>query len=65
MIRINDYPQLKLVCWNRHDEFISEDDALYTYEVNWRFIDKEHLINKEKTLINLLVKQYGNGVLNV
>lgn len=65
MIKIDDYPQLKLVAWNRHNEFIEEAEALELYEVNWRFIDQKSLTNNEQNLIDKLVKDYGNGVLHV
>jgi hypothetical protein len=65
MIKLNDYPQLKLVAWNRHEEFIEEKEALELYEINWRFIEQENLSNREQDLINHLVKNHGNGVLHV
>ena len=65
MIRLDQYPQLKLVARNRHSELIDEAEALELYEVNWRFIDESSLSTKEQNLINLLVKNYGNGVLHV
>lgn len=65
MIKINQYPQLKLIAWNRHNEFIDDAEALELYEVNWRFIDQENLSSQEQSLINMLVNKYGNGVLHV
>lgn len=65
MIRINQYPQLRFVAWNRHNEFIDEAEALELYEVNWRFVDQKNLSTQERELINRLVKDYGNGVLHV
>ncbi|MBY0244112.1 MAG: hypothetical protein K2Q03_01535 [Sphingobacteriaceae bacterium] len=65
MIRINQYPQLRLVAWNRHNELIDEAEALELYEKNWRFIDEPSLSTEEQNLINQLVKTYGNGVLHV
>jgi len=40
-------------------------DALALYERNWRFVDKEAFNDEEQKLLNMLVAQYGNGVLNV
>lgn len=62
MIIINNYPQLKLIAWNRHNQLIEEVEALELYEVNWRFIDVKNLTTGELSLINELVKNYGNGV---
>ena len=65
-IRISDYPQLAMICWNRNQEgFVLEDEALALYERNWIWIDKNDLNESEKNLINKLVKAYGNGVLLV
>lgn len=65
MIRIKDYPQLKLISWNRHTDFIDDDEALALYESNWRFIDQNNLADDELKLINHLAVEYGHGVLNV
>jgi hypothetical protein len=65
MVKINQYPQLKLIAWNRHNEFIDDAEALELYEVNWRFIDQENLLPQEQSLINMLVNKCGNGVLHV
>lgn len=64
LIPIKEYPQLRLLCWNRpHISKINGNDALFLYERNWRFIDTKTLTHKEKNLLNKLVKKYGNGVL--
>lgn len=65
MIRITDYPQLKLLSWNRHTDFIDDDEALALYESNWRFVDQNNLTDNELKLINHLTIEYGHGVLNV
>jgi len=66
MIKLSDYPQLTLIAWNRHQEsFISEEEALALYEANWRWIDEKTLTTRERKLIDQLVKNDGNGVLNV
>lgn len=65
-IHISEYPQLRLIAWNRcDDELIEEDEALALYERNWRHVDREQLTEKEQQLIDRLVIQYGNGVFNV
>jgi hypothetical protein len=66
MIAITDYPQLKLIAWNRRqDDLLEERDALALYEANWRFIDEATLTDEEHALIEMLKNVYGHGVLNV
>ena len=65
-LNIADYPQLKLIAWNRfQNDLIEEDEALALYERNWRQVDREALTDKEHQLIERLVIQFGNGVLHV
>lgn len=66
MIVIANFPQLRLVAWNRRaDDRIDEAEALALYEANWRFIDEAALTDSEKALIEHLRDAYGHGVLNV
>ena len=66
MLKISDFPQLKLIAWNRiENDFIDDEEALALYERNWRFVEQDKLLEKERDLIDRLVTQYGNGVLNV
>ncbi len=66
MVNISDYPQLRLIAWNRRDnELIAEGEALSLYERNWRHVDREQLTGAEQQLIDRLVVEYGNGVFNV
>ena len=40
-IRIAEYPQLKLIAWNRNDkDLIEEEEALAVYERNWHYVDR-------------------------
>lgn len=65
-LRLADYPQLKLIAWNRReDDLVDGEEALALYERNWRFVDEAALEHKERRLIECLVRQYGHGVLNV
>lgn len=65
-LHIAEYPQLRLIAWNRKDDdLIEEDEALALYERNWRYVDRAHITEKEQQLIDRLVTQYGNGVLHV
>lgn len=65
-LRLADYPQLRLIAWNRReDDLVDEDEALALYERNWRYVDQQALSREERQLIDRLVRQYGYGVLNV
>jgi len=65
-VKISDYDQLKLICWQlRDDAIIDEDIALATYERNWAFVAPVEFTKKEACFLDYLVKTYGNGVLNV
>lgn len=64
-LKIDDYPQLALLAWNRAVREMDEEEAFALYEGNWRFVDVEHLTSGEAALINRLIQQYGNGALNV
>lgn len=66
LLRLVDYPQLRLIAWNRQGEgFVEEEEALALYERNWRYVDEATLERNERQLIDRLVQQYGHGVLNV
>lgn len=66
MVRLADFPQLRLLAWNRPDEeFLDEHEALVIYEAHWRFVDEARLTGAERALIERLVTQFGNGVLLV
>jgi hypothetical protein len=66
MIKLADYPQLRLIAWNRQpDSVVTETEALALYEANWRWIDERTLTPEERKLIEQLVQDVGNGVLNV
>lgn len=63
-IRPADYPELRLIAWNRgEDDLIDGRKALALYERNWRFVDEAALLPKERDLIERLVREFGNGVL--
>ena len=63
-VRVADYPLLKDIAWNRKDEFLPAKDVFALYERNWRFVDQQHLIPTERTLIQELADRYGNGLIN-
>lgn len=64
-VHLADYPQLKLLAWNRRDDVIEGDEALALYERNWIYVDRAQLTENEQQLIDQLVIQYGNGVFNI
>ncbi|MFC0268361.1 hypothetical protein [Kushneria aurantia] len=65
-IQLSDYPQLKLLAWNRRDEdFVEEEEAFALYERNWHFVDEARLTSSERHLIERLTALYGRGVMNV
>lgn len=65
VVRLDDYPQLAQIGWNRAVREITGEDALALYEANWRFVDEGKLTPREKALLDRLVKKYGQGMLNV
>lgn len=66
MLRINDYPQLRFIAWNRPgDQAISEEDAFALYERYWRFVDQRALEDHERALIEKLTNDVGHGHLRV
>lgn len=64
VIRVGDYPNLLLICWNRKGDFITAADAFSLYERNWRFVDETGLCLQEKELISRLKDRYGGGLIN-
>ncbi len=65
-IRLADYPQLALLAWNRHaDAELDEEEAFALYEREWRWVEVDTLLPKERALIERLTQAYGHGVMNV
>ena len=65
-VRLNDYPQLRRLAWNRHGvDAIPERDALALYERHWDLVDAELMDPQEQRLLRRLVHKHGNGVLHV
>lgn len=66
MLKLSEFPELKLIAWNRGEEDdIAEEEAFALYEANWRFVEQDRLGDTERALIARLTRQYGHGVLNV
>jgi hypothetical protein len=64
VIRIADFPQLELLCWNLNEEYITREIAFGLYERNWRLIDSATLTAKETGLIDELKQEFGRGMIN-
>lgn len=65
-LRLDDYPQLRLIAWNRKDDaVIDEEEAFALYEARWRHVDPETLTERERELIHRLTATWGAGLLNV
>lgn len=59
-IEIDNYPQLRALCWNRADgTVLSGKEAFHLYERHWRFIDRSALSEREQRLIDDLIADYG------
>lgn len=66
MIRLSDFPQLRMLAWNRPAEVeVDEAEALALYEANWRFVEPETLNEAEVALLRRLVQEQGAGLLLV
>lgn len=64
MIVPADYPELKTLVWNRDPARpIPAEEAFAIYERNWRFVNAEHLTEREAKLIRELTDTFGKGVL--
>lgn len=64
VIRVADYPELALLCWNRDVEYVTREDAFRLYERNWRLVDADHLAPQERTLVDELAKEFGRSLIN-
>jgi hypothetical protein len=65
VIAVDDYDNLKALCWNRRERFLGAEEAFRLYERNWRHVDRSNMTPAEQTLIARLADRFGNGVLNV
>lgn len=59
-LRIKDYPQLKALAWQLSDEeYLTDAEAISIYERNKRFLDLEHLDERERKLMQRLTIAKG------
>jgi hypothetical protein len=65
VVEVRKFPNLKLLAWNRVDEFLTARDAFGLYERNWKFVDTGNMPDRERELIRRLTEQWGSGVMNV
>jgi hypothetical protein len=65
VIAVDDYDNLKALCWSRRDRFLGAEEAFRLYERNWRHVDRGNMTQAERALIARLAERFGNGVLNV
>lgn len=66
-IRVDNYPQLRSIAWHLQgrDVEITPEQALELYERNWRHIDTDHVLPRERDLIDRLRQTVGHGVILV
>jgi len=58
----NDFPQLRLLAWNRDaSRPIDRQEAFELYDRNWRHVDADRLTPQEAALIDDLAKEFGHG----
>lgn len=65
VIAVDDYDNLKVLCWNRRTRFLGAEEAFHLYEHNWRHVERTNMSEAERALIAHLAERFGNGVLNV
>lgn len=66
MIRLADYPQLRMLAWSRPaDACLDDAEAFALYEANWRFMEPAQLDEREAALLQRLVREQGAGLLLV
>lgn len=62
MILPRDFSELRMLVWNRDvARPIAPAEALALCERNWRFVDAEHMTERETKLVENLVEQLGTG----
>ena len=65
-IRLEDYPQLKLLAWQVHGvESLTPMEALGFYKRNQRHMDEKNLLPHERALIDSLSFALDNGDANI
>lgn len=65
VIAVDDYDNLRILCWNRDARYLGAEEVFKLYERNWRHVDRNNMSDAERSLIARLADRFGNGVLNV
>lgn len=66
MVKIEDYPQLTLICWSIDPkQRLSDEEAFAIYERNWAYVKPDEFTEEERRLVERLIREVGQGVLNV
>jgi len=65
VIAVDEYDNLRALCWNRTTRYLGAEAAFRLYERNWRHVDRKNMKEAERTLIARLTGRFGRGVLNV
>ena len=64
LVRVDEYPNLKLLCWNVEAPCITRRNAFALYERNWRLVDVAVAPEHERALIDDLAREFGRGLIN-
>ena len=64
MVRVDDYPNLRLLCWNLSAPYVTRRDAFSLYERNWRLVDHATAPAHERAFIDDLAREFGRGLIN-
>ena len=65
LIEIAAFENLKGLCWNRRERYLSAEEAFRLYERNWRHLDRAALSGDEAALIDALSREFSGGRLLV
>ena len=64
MVRVDEYPNLKLLCWNLKAPYVTRREAFSLYERNWRLVDHAAASAHERAFIDDLAREFGRGLIN-
>lgn len=65
-VRLSDHPELQRLAWQIPGvEDVSPAEALSLYERNWRHLDHEGMLPRERALLRTLTERLGGGRLLV
>lgn len=64
LVRVDEYPNLMLLCWNVGTPCVSRKHAFALYERNWRWLDVASAPDRERALIDDLAREFGRGLIN-